>query len=404
MSVRRLKREAGIVLLCGIACAHAQTPIGPSSPPAAPSAPASVTLPVPVMSGPLALSPSPPTIAAGALGTWYVDGAFSALGLLQSNPNSGDRGAVADISNAQMFVQKIDGPVRFYVQLGAYALPALGQTYAHETDASSTPDKFFDPLPQAFLKIAPSDALSFQIGKLPTLIGNEYTFTFENVTIERGLLWNQEPAVSRGIQANTITGPLGFSVSLNDGFYSGRTTWLSGSASWSINPANALVFAAGANLGESRRNTLTTPIDQNNGSIYNLIYTYTKGPLMVSPYLQYSAVPRNAALGIRNAASLFGAAVLASYAATPALFLGTRVEYEASSGTPALPGGTNLLYGQGSSAASFTLTPTYVHGRWFLRTDLSALAVSHVTRGYALGANGNTTSQIRSILEAGYTF
>jgi len=28
--------------------------------------------------------------------------------------------------------------------------------------------------------------------KLPTLIGAEYTFTFENMNIERGLLWNQE--------------------------------------------------------------------------------------------------------------------------------------------------------------------------------------------------------------------
>lgn len=404
MIVRRLTLEAGIVLLCGTACAYAQTPGASGQPEVAPSAPASISLPVPVMSGPLALSPSPPKIDAGALGTWYVDGAFSALGLLQGNPDAGDRRAVADISNAQIFVQKIDGLVRFYVQLGAYALPALGQTYAHETDASSTPEKFFDPVPQAFLKIAPSDSLSFQIGKLPTLIGDEYTFTFENVAIERGLLWNQEPAVSRGIQANAIAGPVGFSLSLNDGFYSGRYTWLSGSASWTIDAANVLVFAAGANLGQSARQTLATPIDQNNGSIYNLIYTYTKGPLMASPYLQYSAVPRNAVLGIRSAASLYGAAVLASYAATPTFSLGARVEYEASSGSAALPGATNLLYGPGSCAASFTITPTYVRGHWFLRADMSALALSHVAHGDGFGGNGRGMSQLRGLLEAGYTF
>jgi hypothetical protein len=224
------------------------------------------------------------------------------------------------------------------------------------------------------------------------------------MTIERGLLWNQEPAVSRGLQANAIAGPLGFSVSLNDGFYSGRYTWISGSASWTINPANVLVFAAGANLGESSRNTLATPIDQNNGSIYNLIYTYTKGPLMVSPYFQYSAVPRNDALGIRTAASLYGAAVLASYAATPALSLGARVEYEASGNSATLPGATNLLYGPDSSAASFTVTPTYVHGHWFARADLSALAITHAAHGAGLGANGTNTSQVRSLLEAGFIF
>jgi hypothetical protein len=404
MTVRRRTRDAGIFLLCGTACAYGQTPGVSAQPATTPPAAASVSLPVPVMSGPLTLSLQPPSLDAGSLGIWYVDGAFSVLGLLQSKANSGDRSAIADISNAQIFVQKIDGLVRFYVQLGGYALPALGQTYAHETDARSTADKFFDPVPQAFLKIAPLESLSFQLGKLPTLIGDEYTFTFENVAIERGLLWNQEPAVSRGIQANYVAGPVGFSLSLNDGFYSGRYTWLSGSASWTIDPANVLVFAAGANLGGTSRNTLATPIDKNNGSIYNIIYTYTKGPLMVSPYLQYSAVPRNAALGIPNDAALYGGALLASYAATPNVSLGARVEYEASTGSGAPAAPTNLLYGPGSGAASLTLTPTYLQDHWFVRADLSALAITHVARGDGLGSNGTSSSQVRSLLEAGYIF
>lgn len=401
MFVRRLGLSIAVFLLCDITCAFAQSPVatGQSLPPA----PASVSLPVPVMSGPLALSPMPPAIDASSLGTWYVDGAFSALGLVQSNPDAGDREAIADIGNAQIFVQKIDGWLRFYVQVGAYALPAIGQTYAHETSAISTWNKFFDPLPQAFLKVVPSDAVSFQLGKLPTLIGDEYTFTFENVAIERGLLWNQEPAVSRGIQANYIAGPFGFSLSLNDGYYSGRYSWLSGSASWTINPASVLVFAAGANMGESSRNELSTPIDQNNGSIYNLIYTFTKGPVMFSPYLQYSETPRNASLGVRNTASLFGGAVLASYALTQKLSVGTRIEYEASNGST-LPGATNLLYGPGSSAASATVTPTYLEGHWFVRADMSALAIMHAVRGDALGAECNSVSQLRGVLEAGYIF
>jgi hypothetical protein len=394
MLLRRLGIMMGGVLLFGAGRAAAQTPAAPSS----------VSLPVPVMSGPLTLSQKPPSIDAGALGTWYIDGAVSGLGLLQGNPASNDRAAIADISNAQVFVQKIDGPLRFYVQLGAYALPALGQTYAHETEASSTMTKFFDPVPQAFIKIAPSDSVSVQLGKLPTLIGDEYTFTFENVNIERGLLWNQEPAVSRGIQANYIAGPLGFSVSLNDGFYSGHYTWLSGSASFTIDPANVLVFAGGANLGASSRNDLATPLDQNNGSIYNLIYTFTKGPVMVSPYLQYSAVPQNAAIGIRDAASLFGGAVLANYALTPNVSLGARLEYETATGSPASHTQTNLLYGPGSNAESITVTPSYMLGHWFVRADMSALAIGHMRRGFGLGSNGDTPSQLRSILEAGYIF
>jgi hypothetical protein len=224
------------------------------------------------------------------------------------------------------------------------------------------------------------------------------------VNIERGLLWNQEPAVSRGIQANYIAGPLGFSVSLNDGFYSGHYTWLSGSASFTIDPANVLVFAGGANLGASSRNDLATPLDQNNGSIYNLIYTFTKGPVMVSPYLQYSAVPQNAAIGIRDAASLFGGAVLANYALTPNVSLGARLEYETATGSPASHTQTNLLYGPGSNAESITVTPSYMLGHWFVRADMSALAIGHMRRGFGLGSNGDTPSQLRSILEAGYIF
>jgi hypothetical protein len=400
MGLQRMGTIAGGLLLFAGGCAEAQS-VGVM--PAMPAMPAmratpAVSLAVPVMSGPLSLSPSPPVIDAGALGTWYVDGAFSALGLAQTNSGAGDRAAIADVSNAQIFVQKTEGLARFYVQLGAYALPALGQTYAHETDASSTPAKFFDPVPQAFIKIAPSENFSVQAGKLPSLIGNEYTFTFENMNIERGLLWNQEPAISRGIQANLIAGPVGLSLSVNDGYYANRYTWLSGSASWTIDPDNSLVFAAGANLGESARNTLATPIEQNNGAIYNLIYMYSHGPLMLWPYLQYGTVPAHPRIGITDGASLYGAAVLASYGLTPALSLGVRVEYEASTGAG------NLLYGPASRATSLTITPTYTHGRWFARADMSAVAIMHGTQGDGLGVNGNRKSQLRGLLELGYAF
>jgi hypothetical protein len=61
---------------------------------------------------------------------------------------------------------------------------------------------FFGPLPVAYLKLAPNDAFSVEGGRLPTLIGTGYTFTFENPDIQCGLLWNQSPDVSRGGQLN----------------------------------------------------------------------------------------------------------------------------------------------------------------------------------------------------------
>ena len=70
---------------------------------------------------------------------------------------------------------------------------------------------------------------------MPTLIGAEYAFTFQNMNIERGLLWNQEPIISRGIQGNYSSGPLTVSLSLNDGLYSNNYNWISGLVSYTLN-------------------------------------------------------------------------------------------------------------------------------------------------------------------------
>ncbi len=355
------------------------------------------------MSGPLTLSPVPPSIDGGPIGTFYIDGAFSALGLAQTNAVAADRAAAADATNSQVFIQKIDGLVRVYAQFGAYALPALGQTYTHAADTTDAWQHLFGALPQAFVKIAPSDALSVQAGKLPSLLGAEYTFSFENVNISRGLLWAQEPAVSRGVQVNYIAGPLAFSLSLNDGFYANRYNWLAGSASWTIDAANLLVVAAGANLGRTGANTLATPRAQNNGAVYNLIYTYTRGDLMLSPYAQITEIPANPSVGIAHGAATYGAALLATYAVAKNFSLGARAEYEDSTES-GQQDRTNLLFGPGSGAASITLTPTYMHGNWFLRSDLAAVRLTHATAGDAFGRYGNATIQLRGLLEAGYLF
>ena len=69
------------------------------------------------------------------------------------------------------------------------------------------------------------------------------------MNIERGLLWNQEPAVSRGIQLNDTWKKLTMSFSWNDGFYSNRYTSLSGLLAYAINGANTMTFAAAGTPG-----------------------------------------------------------------------------------------------------------------------------------------------------------
>jgi hypothetical protein len=95
------------------------------------------------------------------------------------------------------------------------------------------------PIPQAYIEVAPNDNCSIVAGKLPSLASLEYTFSLQNLDVERGLLWNQTSSVSRGIQVNYTSGPISLASSWNDGFYSNQLSWLSGSATWKLNTASS---------------------------------------------------------------------------------------------------------------------------------------------------------------------
>lgn len=368
----------------------------------APTATPAVADPLPYlsMSGPLNANPNPTKLAGGPLGNVYFTGALTGIAQWQDHEFPGDEKTLADISNGQVFVQKTDGLFQFFVEAGIYSLPDLGAPYVKATD---TTRNLYGALPQAFVKIAPTSDFNVMVGKLPTLIGAEYTFSFENMNVERGLLWNQENAVNRGVQANYSHGPLSLSVSLNDGFYSGRYNWVSGSIGYTIDKKNSVTLAGGGNLGHTSRSSLATPLLQNNGEIYNLIFTHTAGPWIIQPYVQYSRVHREPGLGIPRGASTYGAALLLSYAVTKDFHLAGRAEYMTQSGSR---GGTtpSLLYGPGSSAWSLTFTPTYQKGIFFVRGEASHVGASNVTPGFGFGKSLNHKSQDRLLAEGGFLF
>lgn len=356
--------------------------------------------PMPSMAGPLVARAAPYSFNTTPFGKVYVTGALTGLVFDQSSPATGDKSDLADISNGQIFVQNTMGPVQFFVQSGAYSTPALGTAYLR---ADKTVDKTYGFIPQGFVKFVPSDKFSIEAGKLPTLFGAEYTFTFENMNIERGLLWNQENAVNRGVQTNYTTGPLALSLAWSDGFYSGHYNWLSGSAAYTIDKDSSVSFEAGGNLGETAHTSFTTPLAQNNSSIYNVIYTYTAGAWTFNPYFQYTYVPENAPIGINHAASTYGAALLAKYAIEGNFTIAGRAECIGSTGSAA-NGAPNLLYGQGSKAWSFTVTPTYQQGRFFGRVEASYVKATDTTVGSAFGSTGNDASQGRLLFESGVLF
>lgn len=391
-----VKASAALAMSMAAAVSYAE-----DAPAAAPAAPAAPTL-NPSMAGSLAANATPFSIDSGALGKVYVGGAVTGLYLAQDNDPTKKRSQV-DLNNAQVFIQKADGAYQFYLQAGQYSFPTLGLPYAKASDTTSNT---FGSLPVWFLKYAPTDAFSIQAGNLPTLIGAEYNFTYENMNIQRGLLWAQENQVNRGVQANYTVGPLALSASVNDGFYSKKFTWVDLSATYTINKENTLAVVLGGNTdSKTTASTFVTSPVYNNSQIANVIFTHTAGPVTATGYAQYTRVPANSVTGLSKDASTAGVAGLLSYNVGNGFSVGSRAEYIKESGNKD-NGATNaLLYGPGSSAYSLTLTPTYQYKNYFARAEYSYVKANDTPVGSTVfGSNSKKTYENRGLLEVGVLF
>jgi len=283
-------------------------------------------------------------------------------------------------------------------------MPTLGVPFAN---AQTTVNNFYGPVPVAYLKLPVGKTTQFLVGQLPTLMGAESTFTYQNFNIERGIIWNQETAISRGLQINQTIGKyLSASVSWNDGYYSNRYSWLSGSVTLTKGP-HSLIYDGMGNLGATAyagtSDHPATPI-QNNGYMHAVIYTFTKGPWIISPYFQYGNVPANEKVGVAKSTSATGGAVNVSYAFKSGFSIPARLEYLTSSGS-ATDGSVNMLgFGAGSSGVTFTATPTYQKGGMFVRSDLAWVHATNYTPGLVFGKTGTDADQFRAVLEFGFIF
>jgi Putative beta-barrel porin-2, OmpL-like. bbp2 len=407
-------------IIPGVVCAWASLGIGanvvladeqPAPAAEQPAAPTAMT--TPALTGPLVANPNPASFDLGFLGPVYYNGFISGLGMWQNNVFPGDQHALASLSNGQFSFQKTDGLFQYYVQVGAYTIPALGAPYFN---VLTTTGDFYGPVPLAWAKVAPTDYFSIQGGQIPAVFGMENTFSFQNMNIERGLVWAQEPAISRGGQLNYTQGPLAYILSWNDGFYSNNFTWLTGSATYTLDPANSFVLAAGGNYSHTNKVTTTTPffqttatpLFQNNETLFTLGYTYNSAPWTVMPYFQFTHVPASSSppMNTTSSGSTIGGAILANYSFGDDSFLAgvslpARFEYIGSTGSLGAP---NLLYGPGSKAWSITFTPTYQYKIFFARAEISHVGTSSTTPGLAFGPNGTNTTQTRGLIEVGILF
>ena len=359
--------------------------------------PAPTPLPTPTVTGPLQAA-LPINFEAGPFGKLTVNGVVSGFGLFQNNAVAGNSTAEGAFSNAQIFFQKPSGWFQFYVQAGAYDVVSLGSPFITNT---KTNRDLWGPVPVAYAKLVPGKNTNIQVGMLPTLMGAEYTFSFQNMNIERGLLWNQENAITRGVQLSQTLGRFTAAFSWNDGFYSNRYSGLSGALSY-IDGPHTFIFGGMGYMGQTAWQDLATPV-QNNGTMYFAEYSYVKGKWIFQPYFQYSNVPTNPSIGVVQGASTWGGAMLASRALTRGFSVAGRCEYIASTGS-AMNQAVNLMYGPGSAAWSLTVTPTYQYKKLFTRADVSFVQANNFTMGAAFGPYGTKGSQTRGLVEMGLLF
>ena len=358
----------------------------------------------PSMAGPIAANPNPFSIdttewLGDAGGNIYISGQLTGLAYYQSaafRNGVGNAETLLDLSNAQIEVQKTDGWLQFYVQAGQYSFPTLGVNYVKSN--FNTPFSFGN-VPVAYVKLQGEGALadfSIQAGKMNTLIGDEYNFTFQNMNIERGLVWNTEQAFDRGVQVNFADGPLAVSLSWNDGLYTNNYNWLSGVASYALTPGDVIAVSGGGMIGGHNGTNL------NRGSMYNLIYTHTDGAWVISPYIQLIQTPTTGIFA--KSTQVLSGAILSSYSFDDNWKIGLRGEYESESGTVARGNYDVLGYGAGSSAYSLTITPTYQWKAFFGRLDLSYVGVMDKAAGLGFGPTGTSSDQFRVMFETGIVF
>jgi hypothetical protein len=363
------------------------------------------------MGSTLGFSENPLQVNSAQYGDWSVQGVATGLSFRQTNPVSSNASDYSGFSNAQMIVQKTDGPIQLLVQTGLYAMPALGVPY---TRAQPTTESYYNYLPQAYVSVTPNENWALSIGKLPALGGGEAAFTFQNGNIQRGLLWSQTNVITQGMQLNFSEDIFSASFAWNNGAYSDVYNWLGGSLGLKTGSYSNVVISWTGSVSGNAQNTTATPLLQNNSQIANLIYQYQDDRWSFMPYAQYTYVPSNTAIGINGQSESLGFALLSVYHVTPLqngvapkfhVSIPARFEYQSSYGNNNLANNSaGLMYGPGSAAWSGTLTPTVQWDKVFARGELSYVKAFNPLAGQAFGANGLNNNQMRIMVEAGLLF
>lgn len=287
---------------------------------------------------------------------------------------SSDAAQRTDFSALLATVARSSGAFRYTVVAGEYAFPVVGLPLAGTAQAGAN-TALYGPVPVAYVQDVPNARWAFSAGKMPTLLGQESMFTFENANIQRGLAWNAEPVVSRGVRVAFTQGKLDIQLGDNDGYYSGRLGTLEGAVAWSPSASSSFAFALIIPPSGSPGNPTATIANKRE---YNLMLTQAAGKWTFSPYLLLIDSPASLHAGFAAGETAMAAVLLADYAADGHFSVGMRYEdlrnWSSAGDTSA---NADLIgFGPGSSATSMTITPQYRFGTLEVRAEFSKVSPS----------------------------
>lgn len=343
-------------------------------------------------------------------GKFNANAVISGFGLRQTNPDPTNNKNIADLSNGMIIVEQTNGPIFLFAQIGYYDILDIGQPDQRSNKQTLSSFGF---VPSAYLGYKVNENWSVSIGKLPALGGYESTFSYQNLNVVRGVLWSQTSSFSEGLQIDFNDGPFAASFAWTDGFYSNKFNWLGAQLSYQADRYQKISLIWTGSISTNSYTNTNTPLLKNNSQIYNLIYELEIKNWSFSPYLQYTYVPAKPEIGIPASAQTSGIALLVNYKfnanldkdgrAYQKISLPFRVEYIQASGAPG-SGTPNLLYGPGSSALTFTITPTLQYQKYFARVELSMIRLYDFGPQQGFGFDQQKQAQLRGIFELGILF
>lgn len=330
-------------------------------------------------------TPAPTSSPAPASSQSVTAGEDFTIFAFRTNP---DGTTFGDISNAMLNVTAKAGKWQANASAGYYNFPTVGFGLANTSQAGAN-TRVFSELPLAAVQYNFDPHVSVAAGKFAALLGQESPFTWQNADIQRGLGWNMEPTLSRGVQGSYANGPLTLTLQENDAYYSGSNRAFEGLIGYAPASTTNVQFAAivpGANVPPN------PTVSVGNKAEYDLMLSQTIGKLQLLPYYLWVTSPSSASLGYTHAEHASAAVLIGTWTFSPQWLLALRYEDARNqSGTTDVSPNADLVgFGPGSSAQSYTITPTlHFDASGVLRLEFSNVRVSTGTSqsrfGFELG-------------------